>query len=141
MKTENKYCKVGDRVIRGPDWDWNNQDGGEGCTGTIEKFSHGHKKSACWNVRWDSPEASSIYHFYHMNDDRQDLTVLPKLNELTIPTQWGMRRVFCRCNNKSVSCYTIGPATGYIFEKESYHCPKCNMYAWVYKNKEFEPKT
>ena len=27
--------KVGQRVVRGPDWKWGNQDGGEGYVGTV----------------------------------------------------------------------------------------------------------
>ena len=27
--------KIGDIVVRGPDWEWNDQDGGEGCKGIV----------------------------------------------------------------------------------------------------------
>lgn len=31
--------QVGDRVVRGPDWKWSNQDGEKGSPGTVERIS------------------------------------------------------------------------------------------------------
>ena len=46
--TEDNF-KVGDKVVRGEDWKWDNQDGGKGCVGTIEYLS----ESGNWvNVKW-----------------------------------------------------------------------------------------
>lgn len=32
---QDLYQLVGLRVVRGPDWDYDTQDGGEGCVGTV----------------------------------------------------------------------------------------------------------
>ena len=58
LRTTRMELKDGDRVIRGPDWNWDNQDGGEGKQGTVTKCSqHG------WaTVRWDkTPRKTNDY--------------------------------------------------------------------------------
>lgn len=45
--------KVGVRVVRGPDWKWQSQDGGEGCVGTVISVTTSTKSSLAV-VRWDS---------------------------------------------------------------------------------------
>ena len=45
----HKMISPGVRVIRGPDWPYDNQDGGEGCVGTIVSKSNGDSVL----VRWD----------------------------------------------------------------------------------------
>ena len=43
-------CKKGDKVVRGKDWRWHNQDGGEGSVGIIE-----HVLDGCWaRIRWSN---------------------------------------------------------------------------------------
>ena len=37
---------LGLRVVRGPDWRWEDQDGGEGCVGTVAEL--GREKKAVW---------------------------------------------------------------------------------------------
>lgn len=52
-----KEIKVDDRVERGPDWKWDNQDGGEGSRGTVKEV-----KSTGWvNVKWDNSKKSKDY--------------------------------------------------------------------------------
>ena len=52
--------KVGLRVVRGPDWKWGNQDGGEGHLGTVvevkaeETPSEGQATGRAVMVQWDS---------------------------------------------------------------------------------------
>ena len=38
------------RVVRGPDWRWGDQDGGEGCVGTVVKVG---KEGRSVQVVWD----------------------------------------------------------------------------------------
>jgi len=48
---------VGLRVVRGPDWTWGDQDGGEGCAGTIIATSDSDKKlfgPRTVTVNWDT---------------------------------------------------------------------------------------
>ena len=52
--------KVGLRVVRGPDWKWGNQDGGEGQLGTVvdvkteETPGEGHATARAVMVQWDN---------------------------------------------------------------------------------------
>ena len=49
--------EVGIRVVRGPDWKWHNQDGGEGHTGTvveIGKSGNNNTPSKTVVIQWDS---------------------------------------------------------------------------------------
>lgn len=51
---------VGYRVVRGPDWKWNKQDGGDGHVGTVRSFENGEEVVVLWdngtaaNYRCDS---------------------------------------------------------------------------------------
>ena len=48
----------GIRVVRGPDWEWGEQDGGEGCVGTLADISGGEEdgrvSGAAVVVQWDA---------------------------------------------------------------------------------------
>ena len=50
-------AQLGTRVVRGPDWEWGNQDGGEGHVGTVvevgETSSNGGRAVV---VQWDCGE-------------------------------------------------------------------------------------
>ncbi|XP_038061251.1 uncharacterized protein LOC119731981 [Patiria miniata] len=50
--TEDWSC-IGMRVVRGPDWEWDDQDGGCGCVGTVVPAREVESNSTVW-VRWDS---------------------------------------------------------------------------------------
>ena len=55
-------AEVGVRVARGPDWQWGDQDGGEGCLGTItEVGSQGNAEGALPLVLWDYGYRSNNY--------------------------------------------------------------------------------
>ena len=47
------------RVVRGPDWKWGDQDGGEGCVGTVvvvcdSEEDHGRTTGRAAVVQWDA---------------------------------------------------------------------------------------
>ena len=42
---------LGIRVVRGPDWEWENQDGGEGYVGTVAGLEEGGREVV---VQWDT---------------------------------------------------------------------------------------
>ncbi|XP_038061660.1 E3 ubiquitin-protein ligase MIB2-like [Patiria miniata] len=44
---------IGVRVVRGPDWKWDDQDGGKGCVGTVVPAQAKDSGTGIW-VRWDS---------------------------------------------------------------------------------------
>ena len=68
--------KVGLRVVRGPDWVWDNQDGGEGHVGTVvdvEESSFSDGSRAAVVVQWDCGERCK----YRCDlDGKYDLRVL-----------------------------------------------------------------
>lgn len=48
--------ELGQRVVRGPDWKWGTQDGGEGHTGTVAEVGNGLSSTTPENtvvVQWD----------------------------------------------------------------------------------------
>ena len=54
--------EVGLRVVRGPDWQWGDQDGGEGCLGTITGMGdQGNAVGALPQVLWDYGYRSNNY--------------------------------------------------------------------------------
>eukprot|EP00644_Phytophthora_capsici_P013693 jgi/Phyca11/117321/e_gw1.33.176.1 len=54
--------QVGDRVVRGPDWKWSNQDGDVGSPGTVERISTwGGVKGSGVTVRWDKNQRVNTY--------------------------------------------------------------------------------
>ena len=64
--------KVGDRVVRGPDWEWGDQDGGG--PGTVTNCGTVRIASCDWaTVLWDSGNKNgyrigpSIYDLAHLN--------------------------------------------------------------------------
>ncbi|OWZ23473.1 hypothetical protein PHMEG_0001640 [Phytophthora megakarya] len=53
---------VGDRVVRGPDWKWSNQDGEKDSPGTVERISTwGGVKGSGVTVRWDKNQRVNTY--------------------------------------------------------------------------------
>ena len=58
---------IGYRVVRGPDWKWGNQDGGEGHAGTVRSFENSEEVL----VLWDNGTAAN----YRFNSN-SDLRVL-----------------------------------------------------------------
>ena len=48
--TPSMEPRLGLRLIRGPDWCWEDQDGGEGCVGTVVEVGEGGRSAM---VQWD----------------------------------------------------------------------------------------
>ena len=70
--------KVGDRVERGPDWAWNNQDGGKGKLGTVIKIGDWSGKPGTGvRVHWDNGH-KNIYRWNYSG--KVDLKVHSKDN-------------------------------------------------------------
>lgn len=63
--------KLGLRVVRGKDWKWKNQDGGEGCVGTVREVDHNRRKTVV--VVWDNGTVGNYRAGYQ---DADDLRVL-----------------------------------------------------------------
>lgn len=64
---------VGDRVVRGPDWEWDNQDGGAGKEGVVTKI----KARGGWvTVQWDHNPNSKKNDYRWGNDECYDLKVI-----------------------------------------------------------------
>lgn len=78
-----KPLKVGDRVVRGPQWKWDEQDGGPGGIGTVIKIhqvSIDDDFSASFNisVAWDHRKSYSNVYRYHLGvQDILPLTEAP----------------------------------------------------------------
>ena len=64
---------LGLRVVRGPDWEWGDQDGGEGHVGTVVEDEISLNKSVV--VQWDCTERI-CYRCGH--DEKYDLRVLDR---------------------------------------------------------------
>ena len=45
---------LGTRVVRGPDWKWENQDGGEGSVGTVVQIGQEKKSPVTAQIVWSS---------------------------------------------------------------------------------------
>ncbi|KAK3087525.1 hypothetical protein FSP39_007020 [Pinctada imbricata] len=56
-KEKGMVFDIGIRVVRGPSWSWGDQDGGEGCLGTVTEIGHddttGNVPPLCAEVQWD----------------------------------------------------------------------------------------
>jgi E3 ubiquitin-protein ligase mind-bomb len=72
--------KIGMRVVRGPDWKWGSQDGGEGHVGTVVQISKAntteggdHVTACAVMVQWDNGDQCN----YRCGiDDQYDLLLL-----------------------------------------------------------------
>ena len=74
----NEMECLGMRIVRGPDWRWENQDGGEGNVGTVvgTETKSPIKAPIVW-VRWDS---GSKANYRAGVDGKHDLRVLDSAN-------------------------------------------------------------
>nr|CCA19532.1 HECT E3 ubiquitin ligase putative [Albugo laibachii Nc14] len=69
---QNAELEVGSRVIRGPDWKWRDQDGGEGSIGIVEGISPwSGVDGEGISVRWPS---DAVYTYRWGSDGHYDLT-------------------------------------------------------------------
>lgn len=67
---ENREIAVGTKVVRGPDWKWGNQDGGEGCIGVVVKL----KGNGWVDVKWENQKKPTDCRWGA--DDSYDLKVV-----------------------------------------------------------------
>lgn len=63
-----RVLAIGDKVVRGPDWDWGRQDGGEGNVGVVVRFHQGSGLHPV-EVKW----GNGMVRCYRINPDHQDL--------------------------------------------------------------------
>ena len=71
---------VGVRVVRGADWQWSDQDGGEGTVGTVvELGGHGSSKSPDRTavVVWDTAARANYRAGYDRKDDLRVIDSAP----------------------------------------------------------------
>ena len=68
---DRKVC-IGLRVVRGPDWEWGDQDGGEGHVGTVVELDVARRAAV---VQWDCAERC-LYRCGH--DNKYDLRVFDR---------------------------------------------------------------
>ena len=68
---DGRNVRIGDRVIRGPDWVWGDSDGGVGGMGTVERFNKSCKLHLL--VKWDN----KLKLVYKMGADHYDLQLAP----------------------------------------------------------------
>ena len=71
-KREAKMSGV--RVVRGPDWDWGEQDGGEGFVGTVVWQEEGSEKAT---VQWDTTNRHPYFCGYGAKYDLRALDTAP----------------------------------------------------------------
>ena len=100
---------VGSRVIRGPDWDWGKQDGGEGHAGTIHHF----ERSDVVVVLWDNGYAAK-----YRCSSANDLRILD--NSPTGHTHIGSVCWGCK----------VGPITGIRWKCNL--CDSVDLCSWCY---------
>ena len=98
---------LGIRVVRGPDWSWGNQDGGEGFVGTLVELkmnppSVGKSAGHTVVVAWDNGVTSNYRVGY---DDKYDLRALDSGPSGIIMRVCMCERT-CVCNCVWVCMYT-----------------------------------
>ena len=92
---------AGLRVVRGPDWKWLDQDGGEGHVGTVLEVSKSEKGGETVLVQWDSGEQ----HRYRCARGKYDLRILDSAP--TGKAKYGYEPVGV------VYCTMLGPRQGW----------------------------
>ena len=60
MSKETHWPEVGCRVVRGPNWRWDEQDSGEGGVGTVIYFTENGREA---QVVWDAGRQANPYIF------------------------------------------------------------------------------
>ena len=71
---------LGVRVVRGPDWEWGDQDGGEGFVGTVVGAEEGSGKVV---VQWDMGQSHSYRSGYAGKYDLRILDSAPAGSRLS----------------------------------------------------------
>ncbi|XP_074606770.1 uncharacterized protein LOC141859796 [Acropora palmata] len=102
---------LGVRVVRGPDWEWSNQDGGEGSVGTVVQIGSDAKLSITEPivlVQWDGGTKAN---YRAGMDGKYDLRILDSANG-------GERHLFTSCDGCQQK-----PIIG-----SRWHCKTCPSY-------------
>ena len=71
-KYRESLLAIGDKVTRGPDWGYGDQDGGKDNVGVITHILKDHGGQTC-RAKWPKPHPSGSNPYYRMNADYQDL--------------------------------------------------------------------
>ena len=65
LPSEALQLLIGARVVRGPDWKWGDQDGGDGHVGTLRKFQSSEEAAVVWDYG-----VVALYRYNGANDLR-----------------------------------------------------------------------
>lgn len=71
---------LGTRVVRGPDWNWKNQDGGEGNVGTVVQIGRDKKSPVTAQIVWVQWDSGNKANYRAGVDGKHDLRVLDSGN-------------------------------------------------------------
>lgn len=72
---------LGTRVVRGRDWKWGNQDGGEGCVGTVVQIGQDKKSPFTTQLVWIQWDCGAKANYRAGFDGKHDLRVLDTRNQ------------------------------------------------------------
>ena len=87
----NEMELLGTRVVRGPDWKWENQDGGEGSVGTVVQIGQEKKSPVTAPIVWVQWDAGNKANYRAEVNGQHDLRVLDSTNGGTSLTRTGKR--------------------------------------------------
>ena len=71
---------LGTRVVRGRDWKWGNQDGGEGFVGTVVEVGHDKKSPFTAQLVWVQWDGGSKANYRAGFEGKHDLRVFSSTN-------------------------------------------------------------
>lgn len=71
---------LGTRVVRGPDWKWENQDGGEGSVGTVVQIGQDKKSPVTPQLVWVQWDVGNKANYRAGVNGKHDLRVLDSTN-------------------------------------------------------------
>ena len=74
---------LGTRVVRGPDWEWQNQDGGEGHVGTVVQIGKYKKSPTTAQLVWVQWDCGTKGNYRAGFDGKHDLRVFDNAIEGT----------------------------------------------------------
>ena len=72
---------LGTRVVRGRDWEWGNQDGGEGCVGTVVQIGQDKKSPFTTQLVWIQWDCGAKANYRAGFEGKHDLRVLDPRNQ------------------------------------------------------------
>ncbi len=72
---------LGTRVVRGRDWKWKNQDGGEGCVGTVVQIGQDKKSPFTEQLVWVQWDCGTKANYRAGVDGKHDLRVFDSTDQ------------------------------------------------------------